>query len=424
MSVGTSTLQRRALGVAFIVLLATGIWFVGAIFSQTFTKFDRVSLRTDSIGLQLPDRADVKYHGVIVGQVLEMSPDDSGATLKLGINPDKIGVIPANATAMILPKTLFGEKYVELDSPANAEGSLKAGDELAQTQLPIELERVLNDLYPLLKTIEPAQLSYTLNAVATALEGRGAELGKTAVTLNDYLKKFNPQMPALMEDLKALSQVSKTYGDATPALARTLRNTIVTGNTFVEKTADITRLLQQVGSFSDTAKGFFDKNGDNLIQLGNVSAPQLALIREYSKEFPCLAAGLAKQVPLENSAFRNKTLHINLTTIPHQPRGYTTADKPVFDAKNSWGCYGMPNRGFNIPDQQSPNWTDGVNDNGTNPLGKRVAPGFAQTYPGGTAPAQATVSALTTPLVGKEVDQGLVTLLFAPMAAGNRVSVQ
>ena len=61
---------------------------------------------------------------------------------------------------------------------------------------------MLNDLYPLLRTVQPAELNKTLNALATALEGRGEQLGENLETLDGYLKRLNPQIPALVEDLR------------------------------------------------------------------------------------------------------------------------------------------------------------------------------------------------------------------------------
>ncbi len=103
-------------------------------------------------------RADVKVRGVIVGQVNKAESEGEGATLTLGIKPDEIDSIPKNVTAALVPKTLFGEKYVELNIPKDASSSsLEAGDKIEQTELPIEVERVLNDLYPLLRTVQPAE---------------------------------------------------------------------------------------------------------------------------------------------------------------------------------------------------------------------------------------------------------------------------
>jgi phospholipid/cholesterol/gamma-HCH transport system substrate-binding protein len=176
---------NRMLGVLFIALIAFGLWMVNGIFTQKFISFDRVALHTDTVGLNLPVRADVKIRGVIVGEVLKAEPGENGAVLTLGIKPDKISEIPANVTASILPKTLFGEKYVALDIPTQpAAAALRTGDQITQTAMPVEVERVLNDIYPLLRTIQPAELSYTLNALADALEGRGEQLGQSIVTLD------------------------------------------------------------------------------------------------------------------------------------------------------------------------------------------------------------------------------------------------
>ena len=104
------------------------MWLTYGVFTQKFTHFDEVTLDASSIGLQMPDRADVKIRGVIVGEVLGFSATDEGAKIRLGIDPGQMDSIPSNVTGAIVPKTLFGEKYVSLvvpDSPAT--GHLQAG---------------------------------------------------------------------------------------------------------------------------------------------------------------------------------------------------------------------------------------------------------------------------------------------------------
>ena len=99
---------------------------------------------------------------------------------------------------------------------------------IQRTDLSIEVEQVLSDLYPLLRAVQPADLNTTLNAVATALEGRGEQLGETLETLDDYLTRFNPELPGLIEDLRLTARVSDTYADVLPEVATILRNTITT----------------------------------------------------------------------------------------------------------------------------------------------------------------------------------------------------
>src|ERR1700760_3558473 len=112
-----ATVQHRVLGIAFLLVLALFAGLTYAIFNQNFVAFDKVNLKSGQIGLQLPSRADIKIRGVIVGEVLKTTSSGSGADLQLGIFPNEAHLIPKNTTARILPKTLFGEKYVALQVP-------------------------------------------------------------------------------------------------------------------------------------------------------------------------------------------------------------------------------------------------------------------------------------------------------------------
>lgn len=428
--------NNRVLGLIFVGILVLGLWFVNAVFSQKFTSFDEVTMSSSSVGLQLPARADVKVRGVIVGQVLKAESSNDRAQLTLGIKPEKIGSIPENVTASILPKTLFGEKYIELNIPtAAASASLEDGDHIDQTKLPIEVEKVLNDLYPLLTTLQPAEINYTLNALATALEGRGEKLGTGFETLHDYLTRMNPQVPALMEDLRLLDQVSGTYADITPQLVATLRNVVKTGNTLVEKEARLNKFLKDTTSFSATAKSFLDANGNNIVALGQVSEPILALLKRYSPTFPCLLRGIVKQAPLLGNTFRGFVFHINLEVVPKQPRGYTPGDKPVYAADNAPNCAGLPNPPGNqtIPFGSPasgitmPNFEDGVNGLQRGD-GQRPATGFdavSSTF-GGTAEARSLLDTLAATAMDVPVDRvpGVASLLFGPAVAGTTVSVK
>jgi phospholipid/cholesterol/gamma-HCH transport system substrate-binding protein len=422
----TKILGNKVLGVVFIGILLLGVWLINAVFTQKFVSFDRVKLDTDTIGLQLPSRADVKVRGVIVGEVLDAQSESNGAVLTLGIKPEWIGKIPRNVTASILPKTLFGEKYVELVVPSDADSqALQKGDTITQTQLPIEVERVLNDIYPLLRAVQPAELNYTLNALATALEGRGDAIGQNIETLDAYLKKFNPQIPALMEDLRLLAKVSGTYADVAPQIAETLRNTVKTGNTLLSREDKLNALLKDVTSFSGTAKTFLDNNGDNIVRLGQLSKPQLELLNRYSPEFPCLLQGLVDQAPNLASTFRGFVFHIDLITLPRQPRGYTKKDVPVLGADNGPNCVGLPSPA--VPAKGFPNLDDGVDglQRGDN---QRTAPliDTSLSSAAGGAAQKAFWNALTAPVLGVPVDQvsDLSSLLFGPLATGTEVSVR
>lgn len=320
----------KVLGVAFVALMAFFIWLTFAFFNKTFVNYDNVTLTGDKAGLNIPDNADIKLRGMIVGEVRKIEATPEGAKITLGMNPDMIDQVPANVTAEIIPKTLFGEKYISLVAPAEPSSEhLKAGDTITRAKVPIEVETLLNDLYPLLKSIDPAKLSYTLSAVSQALDGRGEKFGKTLVKLNDYLQTLNPDVPQLVTDLVQLGDVSDGYADAMPQIGRTLENTVTTGNTIVAKRAQLAAFFDEGTSLADTLTTFFKANGSNMEALAKQSRAALEIEAKYSSTFPCFLNGLRYLTPRASSVLRNRTVHIDLEVVPDQPTAY----KPDENAK-------------------------------------------------------------------------------------------
>jgi phospholipid/cholesterol/gamma-HCH transport system substrate-binding protein len=425
-----AALKLKALGLAFLALLLAGVWLTYGVFTQRFTDFDEVTLDTSTIGLQMPDRADVKVRGVIVGEVLGFSATDEGAKVRLGIYPSQMHTIPGNVTGAIVPKTLFGEKYVSLVIPHDASPEpLRPGQTITHTQVPVEVQKVLADLYPLLRTVQPADINLTLNAISTALEGRGEALGRDLVTVDRYLKRINPQIPQIVQDLRLTTRVSDTYADVVPSIAQILANTITTTGTLEDRHQQLQALFTDVSSFSDTAHDFLRRNGDNIIRLGQVSRPQAQMLARYAPEYPCLLGGLVNAGKREAEAFRGFTLHIVLENLPSQPRGYTAADRPVYADDRGPNCLHLPTPPWNQqnPVRHQPDFKDGIDS----PTGKgtdRVAPSYLTRgtgYAGGDAEAD-VLKSLLGPSLGLPTHDvpDLGVLLVGPMARGAEVSLR
>lgn len=418
----------RVYGAAFLALVVLFVWLTYAIFTKKFTDYDEVTLQSSKVGLSLPDRADVKIRGVIVGEVIEVSTDGDDAELTLGLYPDQTETIPKNVTAQILPKTLFGEKYVALQVPEDPAGPIQAGDTIQRTELAIELEEVLNDLFPLLRTVRPADLNYTLNAISTALEGRGDKLGGSLETLDAYLKDFNPDVPDLIDSIVKLGEVSQTYNAIVPDLTRLLRNSVKTTNTLETKDEQLKALFTDVAGFSDTSKAFLDKNGDNMVTLADQGRQILPLLARYSPQYSCFIKGIEAQIPMQEGAFRGKTLHIVLEPLRSQPRGYTPSDRPVNGADRGPfpfckellqaidGKFGQDNP---VRGKYVPRLNTGADYN----FGKRAPVSDAV---GGTAREQLVIGAAASPVLGLPVDDvpDVTTLLLGPLARGMELNVR
>jgi phospholipid/cholesterol/gamma-HCH transport system substrate-binding protein len=278
--------------------------------------------------------------------------------------------------------------------------------------------------------VQPAQLNYTLTAMANALEGRGEALGHNLEVLDGYLRRTNPQIPALVEDLRLLSRVSDTYREVVPELARLLRNSVTTGETFVAKEQKIKALFDDVAGFSSTSRDFLQANGENIIRLSELGRQQLPVYARYSPEYPCLLKGMVDWVPRMDSGWRGHELHINLETLPKQPTGYGPADDPEYGADNGPHCETLPSPPYSQanPGPQPPmsEVDDGV-ESGHGKFRRRPAPTFDLTSGyAGTRAERSVVDAVAAPVMGVPADDvpDVASLLFGPIARGTEVSLR
>ncbi|WP_455358218.1 MCE family protein [Streptomyces sp. SYSU K21746] len=410
--------RLRLYGIVFIAVIAILLSLSVAVYQQVFTSVVRITLEATSLGNQLDPRADVKLRGLLVGEVREVRADGEKATLDIALKPEHVSRIPADVEARLLPKTLFGEKYVDLVVPADpSDRHIRAGDVITQdrTKVGIELQQLMNDLLPLLRTVQPAELNATLSAFATALEGRGDRIGDNLVRVEQYLSRLNPHMPSIKENISRFADVAEVYGDAAPDLLRILRNTVTTSRTLVEKQDQFAAALGSTATMAGTAETFFDENGDRLITLGRVSRPTLALFARYAPEYPCLLDGLVHQTARSEEAFRGGEMRITLEFVRPRP-AYRPGEEPRYAERSGPDCRGLPRPQVPAPDIKLDDGTSRGSSGGPLPGGAHVS---------ATPAEQRAVGSLVAPVMGVSADKvpAVATLLFGPMARGTAVSV-
>ncbi|MGW2831577.1 MCE family protein [Streptomyces sp. NPDC001286] len=407
-------LRLRLYGVVFLAVLALLLSLSVAVYRQAFTPVVRIKLEADSLGNQLDPRADVKLRGLLVGEVRSVHADGTKATLDIALKPQYVADIPSDVRARLLPKTLFGEKYVDLVAPAHTSArSIRAGDVITQdrTRVGIEVQQLMNDLLPLLRTVQPGKLNATLSAFATALEGRGDRIGDNLTRVEAYLHRLNPHLPSLTEDFARLADVAEVYGDAAPDLMGILRNTVTTSRTLVEERDRLASALTTTATAANTAGDFLDANGDRLITLGRVSRPTLELFARYSPEYPCLLAGLVHEEQASDQAFRGDRMHITLEVV-RQQGAYRPGEEPQYGEHSGPNCRDLPSPSVPAP---------GVHLNDGSKKGSSSGPLGVSA----TRAEQRAVGSLVSPVMGVPADEvpPVATLLFGPMARGTAVSV-
>jgi virulence factor Mce-like protein len=340
-------IRRRLQGVAFLVVLVLLLGLAVATYNKAFTDVAMVTLETDTVGNQLQEASDVKVRGVIVGEVREVDASAEGATIQLALDPEHLGQIPADVSARLLPKTLFGERFVALELPEQpTPDRLAAGDVIGQdrTENAIELQRVIDDLLPLLQAVPPQDLAYTLGAVAEALRGRGDSLGENLVSTGRYVGELNTVLPELQADISGLADFADTYDSAADDLLAVLDNLAITNTTIVDQSEQLRRTFTVGASFANVTSDFLESNERNLISLAETSRPLLGLFAQYSPEYPCLAEGLARSAPLIGESFGedgDPALNLNIVfTLPSRS-GYAPGDQPAYVEESGPDCFAL-----------------------------------------------------------------------------------
>ncbi|GAA4483327.1 MCE family protein [Actinoallomurus oryzae] len=421
-------LRYRLYGLVFMIIVIVLVLLMLAQYNQAFKSVYHVTVNSDRAGLQLVPHSDVKVRGLIVGEVRSIHSTATGAAIDLALDPGKAALIPDNSSARMLPKTVFGEKYVDLVPPtANAGPHLKDGDTIAQDKstTAIEVNQVLDDIMPLLNAVKPEKLNATLNALATALQGRGEEIGQTIDLADGYLRKLNPHLPTIVHDLRALSTVSDNLNGAAPDLLSIMQNLQVTNKTIVDKQPQLVSLLDKGIDLTGKLIPFAEENEPRLVgaQLANRQA--LALIAKSSPAIPCVFKGMAKIQPRLVEAMGGGQPGVHVTLELSKPR---PAYKPVLDApenkdQRNARCYGVPNPKVPFPQYQT---LDGTQDDTwwKGPAGRSLSSVLIK--PGSSTDDDSMLKSLMAPAMGTSANQvsDLASLLYAPAASGMVVTLK
>lgn len=438
---GAARARRLGAGVAFLAVIALLVWFSVALYSKAFTKVVMVSLQTDHVGNQLSTHADVKLRGLRVGEVRRIHSSGQGATIDLALNPDLVHLVPSDVSVQLLPKTLFGEKEVDLiTSPGSTARPIRAGDVITQdrSKTSIETERVLNDFLPLLQSLKPAQLSLTLNAVSSGLRGRGERLGHSLAINDDYFRQLNPELPAMMEDFRGLADVSESYAAAAGDLLRLVDNSAAASRNLVDQKEELATFLRSTTTFAQSADDFLRINDRSLIDLAAQSRPNLKLYAEFSPEYACMLHTLPKQEIVGEKTFGgvDPWLHITLE-VAHDQGAYLPGDEPKFRETRGPTCYGLegkpivpmpayyePKDGYcDSEEAASPGVTTGNCHQPVPPSGVSARAFADPVLALGTDEQRAAVGTAVAPVLATSPGDvpDIATLLFGPLARGGTV---
>ncbi len=164
---------------------------------------------------------DVRVGGSRVGAVTAIEPrrhPDGSVTALLTMKLETtVKPLPVNSTVLVRPRSALGLKYVELTKGSSDRG-LQDGATIPLRQArpaPVELDEVLNTFDD--RTRAAARVN--LNALGTALAGRGADLNLAIELANPLLLDLVPVMTNLSSRRTRLARFNDALGRTAGLLA-------------------------------------------------------------------------------------------------------------------------------------------------------------------------------------------------------------
>lgn len=333
---------RPLLGLVTVAVISAIV--AGAVFLFRGGANDSVSATVLSprAGLVLNPDAQVKFHGVQVGRVsaIDGMPDGQVA-IHLAIDAAWLHLIPANSLVSIESTTIFGAKFVSLVAPPRPSTEpLKAGQILNSQHVTIEINTVFQRLTSVLTKVDPAKLSQTLGAIATAFDGRGQRLGQTLVDFDAYLAKIEPSLPSLSHDIEVTPQAVNAYADAAPDLMRTADNATKLSQTILDTQHDLDAFLISSIGLADTGSAVIEGNGPALTDVLRLLVPTTDLTNQYNTALTCALQGFDRMVKVPPSVVPGVLTSFGLTLGAERYR--FPENLPKVAAKGGPHCFALP----------------------------------------------------------------------------------
>jgi virulence factor Mce-like protein len=204
---------------------------------------------------------------VLVGRIADIERDaDGNAVVELRLNSDV--ELPADSSAEIRSKTVFGQKWVEIIPTATSGPILQSGSVIPdeRTREPLELERALQLGHDLLSEIPLEDLADIFAALAEGFSGQEKDARTSIDRGLVALRAVNSRADELDLSLKQLRTFSEWLDENDVDLLSFLaalddanRALLAAGDQFVSSNQSVPVFLDSLASFQEKTEADFGR---------------------------------------------------------------------------------------------------------------------------------------------------------------------
>jgi len=337
-------------GAVFIVIAAVAAVLAVAKSNGRFDNIVRIDIELVNIGDGLPERSDVKFRGVLVGSVTDVTPSENGRPNVVSVNlkPQYASGIPNTVTARVVPSNAFAVSAVQLVDNGSDSGPLRSGSLVHEDKtLPTVLfQNVLAKLRELLAAVgrkPDANSVGVLSAFGQATHGRGQQLTDAGHQLNQILAQLNTVVSpddTGPSTLSALTAAAEGLRRVSPELFDALDSSIRPMQTVAEKRWELASFLSGGLHTTGTLGDAFDHQTNRLIAISTELTPALGLIADHAGEFHGISTRMQTLANKFYGAWDpNRKVFVGHAVVGFTPtRTYIHADCPRYGALAGPSC--------------------------------------------------------------------------------------
>ena len=352
---GRGPSDRQLLGCGIALLAVSALVVAGLLLKSTgrFNNYVAVVADLVNVGDGLPQRSDVKYHGLLVGSVDDVTPAAFGKPnfVHISLKPEYAKNIPATVTARVVPSNVFAVSSVQLVD-RGAGRPLRDADHIAEdTELStVVFQTTISKLRDILAATARGREDHSvglLAAVQAATENRRVKLLNAGGQLSRLLNQLNGIIATDPgpSTVSALLAATEGLQATAPELVDALHDAVRPMRTFAEKRQQLTTLLGASQHTLDTTRQAFDNHTDQLIGMTQDLTPVLGVFAINADKFVpiftrirTLSDTFFDQVWIGDSDVGN--MRINLSLTPTYT--YSRADCPQYGQLKGPSCFTAP----------------------------------------------------------------------------------
>ncbi|CAM3098758.1 hypothetical protein BST27_16110 [Mycobacterium intermedium] len=352
---GPSMPMLRVTGTAFLLVCVLVGYLLLAKSQGRLDGRVAVTAVLSTVGDGLPPKSDVKFRGVLVGAVRDVTPATGGGAnrVHIDIDPARAQGIPNSVTARIVPSNAFAVSSVQLvdNGPASPirPGATIAEDHTLPTQL---FQTTLAKLRDVVAAVGRPGGDHTLGlmrALADATAGKGPALTSAAAGLNRIATELN-RLNTETDELPTLatweSAIDALRGSA-PDLVDALHNAVVPMRTIAEKQTALEGLLTGAQHTVGTVDTGLNNHADQLLAITTQLTPVVGVLADHSAKFPAIALGINNVVDKFFDELWTRTgtkvgFTFKLVVALAPLRLYTRSDCPVYGELRGPSCVTAP----------------------------------------------------------------------------------